>query len=174
MPPRRRQSKAVGPFDLRTRKLPGGTEVEAIATGIILGREKLLGYSAGYAYAAKVANENILKDATKQQSFVIADVKTGILRSQNVPQLFAEFGKEMVETFTTPGNSNITPEEFSRGHAWNRSLGTTRNTPLTGPLSAVAHRYVKLKDGVFLHHRSERSVYPTSPQKINPQFRIAY
>ena len=136
MPPRRRQSKPVGPFDLKTRKLPGSTEMEAIATGIILGREKLLGYSAGYAYAAKLANENILKDATKQQPFIIADAKTGILRSQNAPQLFKEFRQEMEETFTDPGGSNITPDEFARGVAWNRAIGAARNAPLTGPLSA--------------------------------------
>ena len=174
MPPRRRQSKAVGPFDLRTRKLPGGTETEAIATGIILAQTNLRGYSAGYNYAATVANQNILNDATKQQPFIIADVKTGILRSQNAPQLFTEFRQEMVETFTRAGESDITSDEFSKGDAWRRATGATRNAPLTGPFSAMGEHYVKLKDGVFLHHRHEKNIYPPSPQKAHPQFRIAY
>ena len=169
-----RKQAPLGFYDLSTRKLPGGTEIEALGTGFARAREKLLGYSAGYAYAATVANENILKDATKQQSFVIADVKTGILRSQNAPQLFTEFRQEMIETFTRIGESDITADEFARGHAWNHAIGAARNAPLRGPLSAVGQNYVKIKDGVFLHHRSERSVYPTSPQKVHPHFRIAY
>ena len=169
-----RKQAPLGFYDLSTRLLPGGTELQALGTGFSLERANLVGYSAGYNYAATVANQNILNDATKQQPFILADVKTGILRSQNAPQLFTEFRQEMVETFTRAGESDITSDEFSKGDAWRRATGATRNAPLTGPFSAMGEHYVKLKDGVFLHHRHERNVYPPSPQKVHPQLRIAY
>ena len=169
-----RKQALLGFYDLSTRLLPGGTELQALGTGFSLERANLVGYSAGYNYAATVSNQNILNDATKQHPFILADVKTGILRSQNAPQLFTEFRQEMVETFTRQGDSDITPDEFSRGDAWRRAIGAARNAPLTGPFSAVGVGYVKIKDGVFLHHRHERNVYPPSPQKVHPQLRIAY
>ena len=124
-----RKQAPLGFYDLSTRLLPGGTELQALGTGFSnfsLERANLVGYSAGYNYAATIANQNILKDATKQQSYIIADVKTGILRSQNAPQLFASFRKEMVETFTRQGESDITSDEFSKGDAWRRA---TERTP---------------------------------------------
>ena len=173
MPPRRRQSKPVGPFDLRTRKLPGGTEMEAVATGIALERSRGIGYMAGYGYAATLANRNTLNDATTQQPWVVAESATGLLRSQNAPQLFKEFQTEMEEIFTDKAKGkNITADKFSKGHAWNQVLGLAKNTPLTGPLEDVGQHYVKLKDGVFLHHRM--SSYAMAPLKIHPQHRIAY
>ena len=151
MPPRRQQSKPVGPFDLRTRKLPGGTEMEAIATGIILGRAR----GEGYGMAAKLANRNTVADATKQQPWFIGDVKTGLLRSQNAPQLFATF-PEMEEIFThdnSPGN--ITAQEFARGNAWKKVLDIAKNQPLTGSFADLGKHYVSLREGVFLTHRLE-------------------
>ena len=115
MPPRRRQSKPVGPFDLRTRKLPGGTELEAVTTGIALERSRGIGYMAGYGYAATLANRNTLNDATTQQPWFVADSATGLLRSQNAPQLFKEFQTEMEEIFTDKAKGkNITADKFSR------------------------------------------------------------
>ena len=99
---RRKLSKAVGPFDLSTRKLPGGTEMEALATGIALELERGLGYQSGYKTAAKLANLNNLADASPQQPWIVADVKTGLLRSHNAPQLFTTYPREMVEIFTDP------------------------------------------------------------------------
>ena len=177
MPQRRKartnKNKPVGPFDLSTRKLPGGTEMEALATGIALERERGLSYQAGYGYAATLANRSTLKDANKQQPWFIADASTGLLRSLNTPQLFTEFTDEIEEIFTDKAaGKNITLTEFSKGDAWKRVTGMTKNTPLTGPFEPLENRYVKLKDGVFMHHRM--TAYPMPPPKIPPQHRIAY
>jgi hypothetical protein len=128
--------------------------MEALATGFSLERERGLGYTAGYSYATALANRNILSDATTQQAWVIADSATGLLRSQNTVQLFNEFKSEMEEIFTTDKTQgNITPQDFGRGDAWKRVTGMSKNTPLTGPFEPLTNRYVKLRDGLFLHHR---------------------
>ena len=179
MPPRmrkaRRKRKApVGPFDLRTRKLPGGTEMEALATGFALERERGIGYGAGYTMAAALANRNTLLDATNQQPWVLAESETGLMRSLNAPQLFTEYQDEMEEIFTDKAlkGKNITADKFSRGDAWKRVLGLEKNTSLTGPLEDVGKHYVKLKDGVFLHHRM--TTYAMPPLVVHPQHRITY
>ena len=170
---RRKLSKPVGPFDLSKRRLPGGTEMEALATGIALERERGLSYQAGYGYAATLANRSTLKDVNKHASWFIADASTGLLRNLNTPQLFTEFQDEMEEIFTNKSASrNITVQEFSKGDAWKRVTGMTKNTPLTGPFEPLEKRYVKIKDGVFMHHRM--TAYPMPPPKIPPQHRIAY
>jgi hypothetical protein len=76
MPQRYRKSTKIthlGPYDLSTRKLPGGSEMEALGTGFALERERVKGYGAGYIYAAGIANQNILKDATQKQPYIIAE-----------------------------------------------------------------------------------------------------
>jgi hypothetical protein len=158
----RRKSKApVGPFDLRTRKLPGGTEMEAIASGIALERERGIGFGAGYTKAAALANRNIISDATTQQPWIVGDAATGLLRSHNAPQLFDAFRNEMEEIFTHELNpSNITPQEFARGHAWKKVLNIENNEPLTGSFEDLGKHYVTLKRGVFLTHRLDTTAQP--------------
>ena len=146
--------------------------MEALAAGLSLERERGLGYVAGYSYATAISNTNILLDASSQQPWIIADSMTGQLRSLNAPQLFREFQTEMEEVFTADKTQgNITLPESQKGDAWKRVAGVARNTPLTGPFKPLNHRYVKLKDGVFLHHRM--SHYPLSPPVSKyPQYRI--
>jgi hypothetical protein len=147
--------------------------MDALGNGFALERERGIGYGAGYTTAAALANRNILLDATKQQPWIIAEMETGLLRSQNTPQLFAEFQTEMEELFTEDKTKgNITQAEFARGDAWKRVTGVTKNTPLTGPFEPLSNRYVKLKDGLLLHHRMTAYVMP--PLLVHPQHRITY
>ena len=147
-------------YDLRTIQLPGGTELDALADGF----SRLRAKKEGYNKAARLANTNTLLDATIQQPWILADEKTGLLRSQNAPQLFAGPYKDDMETiFTSPtANVKITAKQFSQGHAWKRELNITRNAPLTGPLSDIGQLYVRLGDDVLLHHR------PAMPSIIRP------
>ncbi len=138
--------------------------MEALATGFALERERGIGYGA----AARLANQNILGDATSQQPWVIADAKTGLLRSHNAPQLFEAYPTEMREIFTEQGaRSNITSSEFARGHAWRREHDLDSNKPLTGPLVDLGKHYVRLREGVFLHHRLE--YYATPQAGVTPR-----
>ena len=158
--PRRAKTKTgrVGPYDLTTIKLPGGTEMEALGVGFLHQKttETLrAGYRRGYAVAATKANTHVLQDTNA--AWVLADSKTGLLRAQTAQQLFeGPYGAEMVEAFT-PENAthNIGPTNFAKGHAWKRELGLQKNNPLTGPLKDLGKHYVKLNDTVFLHHRAE-------------------
>ena len=168
MPPRRKtrtkKNAPVGPFDLSKRLLPGSSELDALTTGYSLERER----GIGYGMAARLANQNILSDATSQQPWIVADAKTGLLRSHNAPQLFDVYPTEMREIFTEEGGrSNITSGEFARGHAWRRAHDLDANKPLTGPLADLGKHYVRLRTDVFLHHRLQH--YPTAPAGTTPQ-----
>ena len=164
MPQRRKartkKSAPVGPFDLSARQLPGGSEMDAMATGIALQRAR----GEGYGMAAKLANKNTVADATKQQPWILGDVKTGLLRSQNAPQLFDAFPNEMTEIFTHVNNpGNITAQEFARGHAWKQVLNIDKNQPLTGSFEDLGKHYVKLREDVFLAHRPDRPEVKVNP-----------
>ena len=157
MPRRQRQAKPVGPFDLSTIQLPYGSELDALSSGFARERAGRQGYRQGYTNAATLANANTLLDATTQQPWILADTKTGLLRSQNAPQLFAGPYKDDMETiFTSPGATNtITAEQFTKGNAWKSQFKLSKNTPLTGPLADIGHQYVRLSGDVLLHHRPD-------------------
>jgi hypothetical protein len=126
--------------------------MDALGAGFSLNRAR----GEGYMTAATLANRNIMADSSKQQPWVLGDAKTGLLRSQNAPQLFAAFPNEMVELFTHENAPhNITADEFARGKAWKKVLNIDKNQPLTGSLSDIGKHYVKLSEGVFLTHRLE-------------------
>ena len=164
--PRRAKTKtvragpAVGPYDLSTIKLPGGTELQALGVGFDRERAMQGGYKVGrrdgsligYNRAAVIVNRNVLADG--HAAWIIADSRTGLLRAQTASQLFeGEVKTEMVEQFSD--GIDITPTEFSRGHAWKKALGVPKHQPLTGPLKDIGRDYVRLNDNVYLHHRSE-------------------
>ena len=147
MPPKRRTSRRtsratpppVGPYDLSTTRLPGGSELDALGAGFSQKRAKLGSYTAGrrdgcilgYQKVATIVNRNVLADG--HAAWILADSRTGLLRAQTASQLFeGEVKTEMVEQFSD--GINITPTEFSRGHAWKKALGHSKNQPLTGPL----------------------------------------
>ena len=80
--PRRAKTKTVragpvvGPYDLSTVRLPGGTELEALGVGFIHQKatEALrTGYRAGYVKAATKANTHVLADG--HAAWVLADSK---------------------------------------------------------------------------------------------------
>ena len=155
-----RAGSAVGPYDLASIQLPGGTELEALGVGF--GRERAMqgGYKVGrrdgsligYNRAATIVNRNVLADG--HAAWILADSRTGLLRAQTASQLFeGEVKTEMVEQFSD--DIDITPTEFSRGHAWKKALGFSRNQPLTGPFKDIGRDYIRLNDNVFLHHRTE-------------------
>ena len=164
--PRRAKTKtvragpAVGPYDLSTIKLPGGTELQALGVGFDRERAMQGGYKVGrrdgsligYNRAAVIVNRNVLADG--HAAWIIADSRTGLLRAQTASQLFeGEVKDEMVEQFSD--GINITPTEFSRGHAWKKALGVPKHQPLTGPLKDIGRDYIRLNDHVYLHHRTE-------------------
>ena len=164
--PRRAKTKtvragpAVGPYDLSTIKLPGGTELQALGVGFDRERAMQGGYKVGrrdgsligYNRAAVIVNRNVLADG--HAAWVLADSRTGLLRAQTASQLFeGEVKDEMVEQFSD--GINITPTEFSRGHAWKKALGVPKHQPLTGPLKDIGRDYIRLNDHVYLHHRTE-------------------
>ena len=164
--PRRAKTKtvragpAVGPYDLSTIKLPGGTELQALGVGFDRERAMQGGYKVGrrdgsligYNRAAVIVNRNVLADG--HAAWILADSRTGLLRAQTASQLFeGEVKDEMVEQFSD--GINITPTEFSRGHAWKKALGVPKHQPLTGPLKDIGRDYIRLNDHVYLHHRTE-------------------
>ena len=155
-----RVGHAVGPYDLTTIKLPGGTEAAALGEGFSRERVMQGGYKVGrrdgsligYNRAATLVNRNVLADG--HAAWILADSRTGLLRAQTSSQLFeGEVKTEMVEQFSD--GIDITPTEFSRGHAWKKALGHSKNQPLTGPLKDIGRDYVRLNENVYLHHRSE-------------------
>ena len=164
--PRRAKTKTVragpvvGPYDLASIQLPGGTELDALGVGF--GRERAMqgGYKVGrrdgsligYNRAAVIVNRNVLADG--HAAWILADSRTGLLRAQTASQLFeGEVKTEMVEQFSD--GTDITPSEFSRGHAWKKALGVPKHQPLTGPFKDIGRDYIRLNDNVFLHHRTE-------------------
>ena len=158
---RRAATPAVGPYDLSTVRLPGGSELEALGAGFSREMAKQGGYIAGrrdgrilgHQQVANLVNTQVLNDG--HAAWVLADSKTGLLRAQTSQQLFeGPYGTEMVEQFSTDG-VEITPNEFSRGHAWKKALGHSKQQPLTGLLKNIGKDYVRLNDNVYLHHRSE-------------------
>ena len=164
--PRRAKTKtvragpAVGPYDLSTIKLPGGTELQALGVGFDRERAMQGGYKVGrrdgsligYNRAAVIVNRNVLADG--HAAWILADSRTGLLRAQTASQLFeGEVKTEMVEQFSD--GIDITPTEFSRGHAWKKALGVPKHQPLTGPLKDIGRDYIRLNDHVYLHHRTE-------------------
>lgn len=164
MPRRKQQKKVMAPYSFT---LPGGSEFEALGTGYAFLREANA-RNRGYIEAALIANHNVLSDASSQQPWIIADVKTGILRSMNGPQLFKAYGMEMEELFTDENaGRNISQQEFSRGRAWREAVDLANNKPLTGSFDELGSRYMKLKEGVFLHHRTK---YQPQPPHYAPPF----
>ena len=63
-----RKQALLGFYDLSTRKLPGGTELEALAAGFSL----MGGYEKGYSSAATESNLRLLKDT--KNAFLVADL----------------------------------------------------------------------------------------------------
>ena len=118
--------------------------------GVKVGRRD--GSLKGYNRAATLVNRNVLADG--HAAWILADSRTGLLRAQTASQLFeGEVKDEMVEQFSD--GINITPTEFSRGHAWKKALGVPKHQPLTGPLKDIGRDYIRLNDHVYLHHRTE-------------------
>ena len=151
----------LGPYDLSTVKLLGGTEFDALGTGFSRENVKMDGYipgrrdggKIGYQKAATIANTHVLADT--HAAWILADSRTGLLRAQTAQQLFeGPYSTEMVEQFSNDG-VDITPTEFARGHAWKKALGVPKHQPLTGLLKNIGKDYVRLNDNVYLHHRSE-------------------
>ena len=94
----------------------------------------------------------------------------GLLRAQTAAQLFqGEVRTEMIEQFSD--GVDITPTEFSRGHAWKKALGVPKHQPLTGLLKHVGRDYVRLNNNVYLHHRSEARPATTfeTPRRGRPE-----
>ena len=142
MPRRATKTKTgrVGPYDLSTMKLPGGTEAAALGEGFSRERVMQGGYKVGrrdgsllgYNRAATLVNRNVLADG--HAAWILADSRTGLLRAQTSSQLFeGEVKTEMVEQFSD--GSQITPTEFARGHANFREIksGGKGNTSAFDP-----------------------------------------
>ena len=91
MPRRAAKTKTgrVGPYDLSTIKLPGGTKLEALGVGFSQQKTREAiqsGYRLGYAKAATKANTHALADG--HAAWILADSTTGLLREQTAAQLF--------------------------------------------------------------------------------------
>ncbi len=115
-----RAGPAVGPYDLSTMKLPGGTEAEALGVGFTQQNTRdaiRSGYRLGYVKAATKANTHVLADG--HAAWILADSRTGLLRAQTAAQLFeGPYATEMFETFTPENETqNIGPTTFAKGHA---------------------------------------------------------
>ena len=131
--PRRAKTKTVragpvvGPYDLSTMKLPGGTELEALGVGFDRERAMQGGYNGrrdgsliGYNRAAVIVNRNVLADG--HAAWILADSRTGLLRAQTASQLFVgEVKTEMVEQFSD--GIDITP---ATGSCLEKSSGRSK------------------------------------------------
>ena len=90
---------AVGPYDLSTVKLPFGTELQALGEGFRREMTMQEGYSDGRRDGRyKVTRSHYECSRGHSCAWILADSRTGLLRSQTAAELFeGEVKTEMVD-----------------------------------------------------------------------------
>jgi hypothetical protein len=152
--------------------LPGGSEFDALTTGFAraAGEARIRRLKAetntllhraahtGYAEAARKANLQLINDHAKSNGWMLADTKSGLVRSVTSKSLFDELGAEVNENFAKQGEV-LTAETFGKGHAWKRVVRPEyKSEPLSGPFEKVFEQTVKLRDGLYLAHMPDNSI----------------
>jgi len=131
MPARRKQAKPVGPFDLTRRLLPGGTEMEALAAGYALERERKKGYEWGYTTAATEGNTRLLRDT--ENAYLVTDLRDPhgrLARAMTKKALFNQYGKDLTEVL------GAGTYEGKLSHDINRAMGIPRGQSVAEGLPA--------------------------------------
>ena len=160
--------------------LPGGSEFDALTTGFAraAGEARIQRLKAetntllhraahtGYAEAARKANLQLINDHAKSNGWMLADTKSGLVRSITAKTLFEQFGAEVNENFAKQGEV-LTAETFGKGHAWKRVVQPEyKSEPLSGPFEKVFEQTVKLRDGLYLAHMPDNSTINTNFLKV--------
>ena len=160
--------------------LPGGSEFDALTTGFAraAGEARIQRLKAetntllhraahtGYTEAATKANLQLINDHAKSNGWMLADTKSGLVRSITAKTLFEQFGTEVTENFAKQGEI-LTAETFGKGHAWKRVVRPEyKSEPLSGPFEKVFEQTVKLRDGLYLAHMPENSSIDASFQTL--------
>ena len=146
---RRKVSKAVGPFDLSTRKLPGGTELEALETGYVRARERKAGYDLGYVEAVGVANDRMIRDT--RSAYLLADITKphgAIFRGVSLKDVLTEYKADIEASV---GHAIPTTDSTQR-KMMDKAMGVSRGQKTSEGLPAE-FRFV-IKPGVSITHVS--------------------
>ena len=173
MPQRQRRptkNTQLGPYDLSTRKLPGGTEIAALAAGYASqalmdsqeagyparerAKEHKVGYERGYVEAAGVANGRMIRDT--KSAYLLADTNKphgGILRGMELKQVFDEYGTDISRSLQKAlPKTDSTKRKMLEG-----AMGLQRGQSVTDGLPAQ-YRFV-VKDGLVITHATPAKTY---------------
>ena len=131
-PRRRPNPPAVGPYNLSTLRLPGGSELEALSLGFSREEALDLGRTEGYANAnlsatqaikklVERSNQLLVQDTSNAYIILMPDQNGPLARSVNMASLRAEFDADL-----TMGGlpNNLTEAQFK--HQLDQKLNMTR------------------------------------------------
>ena len=173
MPQRRKartnNNKPVGPFDLSTRKLPGGTEMEALAAGYATlmlparerAREQKAGYDLGYVEAAGVANDRMIRDTSS--AYLLADITKphgGIFRGITLKDVLTEYRADIEASV---GHAIPTTDSTQR-KMLDTAMGLSRGQKTSEGLPAE-FRFV-IKPGISITHVSPAKNFLIQQDKL--------
>ena len=136
-----RKQALLGFYDLSTRLLPGGTELQALAAGFSL----MQGYERGYSSAAAESNQLLLKDT--KNAYLVADLndpRGRLARAVTQPDLFKEYAAEL--TIRMP-----TTNEKKLHHDIGRAMGIPRGQKVADGLPFL-HTLSLRNDTLFVTH----------------------
>ena len=91
----RQRKPPPGPYDLSTIKLPGGSEMDALATGFATERSRMLGYRQGRVETEARANIATVTYTSTALGVFNPDKNGGLLIPMTVGQFRTEFDDEL-------------------------------------------------------------------------------
>ena len=158
----RQRNKPVGPYDLRTIKLPGGSELSALAQGF----SRLSARDAGYMEAALVANERLLENTSNAYLVVdLAEPNGAIGRAMTEPQLFDKYKGDLERQL--PGT-----HKKKLHHDITKAMGIPRGQGVDVGLP-YEHTFQPNENLFITHTASARKVVPmrlaTAPRTPAPR-----
>jgi hypothetical protein len=161
--PRARKTTPLGPYDLSTRKLPGGTEIQALAAGYASlalrdsqeagyparerAKEQKVGYDQGYVEAAGVANNRIIRDTNS--AYLLTDVTKphgGIFRAVELNAVMREYTADIEASV---GHSMPTTDS-TRRKMLDKAMGLKKGQKTADGLPAEFRFHIK--PGLSLTH----------------------
>ena len=179
-----RKQAPLGPYDLSTRLLPGGTEIQALAAGYAAlalsdsqeaayparerAREQKVGYNLGYVEAASFANGRLIRDTAS--SYLVSDITKphgGILRGVGLGDVLKEYGADI--SFAL--KKSLPKTDSTQRKMLESAMGLQRGQSVADGLPAQ-FKFV-VKDGLIITHTGPAKVFLRKQDRMGITTRIA-
>jgi hypothetical protein len=179
-----RKQAPLGLYDLSTRLLPGGMEIQALAAGYAAlalsdsqeaayparerAREQKVGYNLGYVEAASFANGRMIRDTAA--SYIVLDITKphgGIMRGVGLGDVLKEYGADI--SFSL--KKALPKTESTQRKMLDSAMGLSRGHSVADGLPAQ-YKFV-VKDGLIITHAAPAKAFLRAQDRMGISTRIA-